>query len=566
MCSADQCNSNILCLLQIDNNMPLERYGQPKKPYQLYCSGCARRGHLVHNCRVTIPFSGFHINSPYVCVYRPLYPPTPNTPNTNQKKQNKNLSQNPQTSSPTTPHRQDRSKRQSKSPTTHETHMNKKRNTISPCVENDLRNNKIPVNTPQRKISTSKDDETTKDQNKTTNESVKTQGTVEKALNFIPIFSANHDKKGNMIQDNEVSDTSEVVTSARIYLTNDIIDKLKSDEGKEWLKNMSERYNIEVEKAEINSFLGIKGKIVDQEMFQSQLRDWVKPPKSADTIKPNTEKDVHDAKMDQYESVIPKNRNNLLRQLSKALESLKEDLGDPSALYKELKYLQNRQQNLLKQKVVHPKQLSNNRVHINQMHKRLNMVLLGQAGLADGSAHLTELQSFRDKLMNSRQKNIPTDIRKEIGEHYKLIFTSCPRNDYMDLLKMYHISNQTSLLSKNKKKSLNFKTKVNRLRKKVNSIPAQPLQSGEYVEKQTERGEKLGQNNNPHMMQKMAFYHKRLLSTRPIGAALKKTRIDLVRKLHSFIASMFRKENMSSKALKKMRKTQEQAQLFLANV
>ncbi|CAB3256268.1 unnamed protein product [Arctia plantaginis] len=550
----------------IDNNTPLERCGQPKKHYQLYCSGCTRRGHLVHTCRVTLPFAGFAVNSPYVCIYRPLYPPTPNTPNTNQKKQNKNSSQDLHTMPPTTPHRQDRNKRQSKSPTTHETHMNKKRITMSPCEENDLRNTKSPVNTPQSKTSTSKDDETKKDQSKTPNESAKTQGTVEKALNFIPLFSANHDKKGNIIQDNEVSDTSEVVTSARIYVTNEIIDKLKTEEGKEWLKNMSERYNVDVENTDIISFLSIKGKTADQDAFQSQLRDWFKPPPSVETIKPSTEKEVQDAKLDQYASVIPKNRNNLLRQLSKALESLKEDLGDPSALYKELKYLQNRQQNLLKQKVVNPKQLTNNRVHINQMLKRLNMVLLGQAGLADGSEHLTELYSFQEKLMNSRQKNIPTELRKEIGEHYKFIFTACPRNDYIDLLKKYHISNQTALLKKKKKKTLKLKPKVNRLQKKVNSIPTQPLQNGGNVEKQVGREEKLGQNNNPHMMQKMAFYHKRLLSTRPIGAALKKTRIDLVRKLHSFIASMFRKENMSSKALKKMRKTQEQAQLFLSNV
>ncbi|XP_075976815.1 zinc finger CCHC-type containing 7 [Anticarsia gemmatalis] len=534
----------------IDNNTPLERCNQTKKHYQQYCSGCTRRGHLVHSCRVTLPFSGLPINSPYVCFYRPLHPASPTAPN---KRNNDSC-----VSLPNTP-RNDRNKRQSKSPLTHETHMSKRRNTMSAC-EDDRRNTKSPLNAPQRKTSVSKDDDGKKESNKSLNDTDK-QGGVEKAPNFIPIFSANHDKKGNMIQDNEVSDTSDVVTSARIYVTNDIIERLKTDAGQEWLKDTTEKCNIEVENTTINSFLNIKGKVGDQESFQAQLRDWVKPSPNDDSVRPSTEGDSQD-KSDQQASLLPKNRNNLLRQLSKALESLKEDLGDPSALYKELMYLQKRHQQLLKQKIVNPKQLTSNRGHINQMFKRLNMVLLGQAGLADGSEHLTELYSFQEKLMNSRQKNIPAELRKEIGQHYMSIFTPLPRDDYMDLLKKYH---QESLLTKKKKKALKLKPKVNRLQKKVSSIPTQQIQNGN-TEKNVVAKKEVSPNINPHLMQKLAFYHKRLQSARPTSAALKKTRLDLVRRLHSSIASMFRKEKISSKAFKKMKRTQEQAQLFLANV
>ena len=528
----------------------MERCNQNKKHYQQYCSGCTRRGHLVHTCRVTLPFSGLPINTPYVCLYRPLHRPAPND----------------QAVAPAPPApRTERNKRQSKSPTSHETHVNKKRN-LSAGDENERRNTKSPA--PQRKTSLSKDaaEETNKTEPKKKDQNDnKSQGAIDKAPNFIPISSTNHDKKGNMIQDNEISsDSNEVVTSARIYITNEIIDKLKSEGGKAWLKATTDKHCVEVENADINYFLSIKGKVDDQEAFQAELRDWIKPNSADDRPKPSSEGDTQTEHTNEQNawSILPKNRNNLLRQLSNALNSLKDDIGDPSALYKELTFLQNRHQQLLRQKVISPKQLNNNRCNINQMVKKLNMVLIGQAGLADGTAHVTELYSFQEKLMNSRQKTISNDLRKEIGQHYVLIFTALPRNDYLDLLKMYHMSKQSTVTMRRKKKALKINPKLNRLKIKVNSIPTQPIQNG-IKEK---RDEPAGPCSDPPTMQRLAFYHKRLMSSRPAGAALKKTRGHLVRRLHSSIASLFRKEKMSSKNMKKVKKLQEQAQLFLSNV
>lgn len=527
----------------VDTNPHLDRSKQ-KNVSQMYCSGCSRRGHHVHTCRSYLPFSGLPINSPYVYSYRPVYQPAGDN------------TQRPQhITPPVTPHRNERNKRQSKSPTTHDTHFNKKRN-LSTGDEPERRVTKSPA--PQRKTSVSKetsDEGNKKEPNKNTQNENK-QAPVEKAPNFIPIHSANHDKKGNMIQDNEVSDTSHIITSARIYVTNDIVEKLNTEEGKAWLKEATEKHSVQMENSDVSSFLAIKGKLADQEAFQAALRDWFKPvpttPVSADTTKPSAEGDTW--------SVIPKNRNSLLRQLNYALNSLKEDIGDPSAIYKELTFLQNRHQQLLKQKVISPKQLSNNRGNINQMLKKLNMVLIGQAGLADGSAHVSELYALQEKLMNLRQKVIPNDLRKEIGQHYALIFTALPRNDYSDLLKIYNTTKPSSMVKR--KKTLKLNPKLNRLKIKVNSIPTQPIQNGN----KEERVEVPGSCCNPVMLQKLAFYHKRLLSARPSGAALKRTRGDLVRRLYSSIASLYRKEKMSSKNMKKVKKLQEQAQLFLSNV
>ncbi|CAH0592810.1 unnamed protein product [Chrysodeixis includens] len=554
----------------LDTNTALERCTTSKKQQQLYCSGCTRRGHLVHACRVALPFSGLPLNSPYVCCYRAVLrassPATPATPAPAAP---------PATPAPSA---RDRAKRQSKSPAAHDTHVNKKRN-LSTCEETDRRNTKSPV-TPQRKTSVSKDtdDNNKKDTNKSAlSDNTKSQGAPEKAPNFIPVSSANHDIKGNMIQDNEVSDTSDVITSARIYITNDIIDKLNTEEGKVWLRVNTLKHGVEVENAEIKSFLSIKGKLVDQEAFQEDLRDWVKPQEKREIVnKPSNEGGTTQESNNDHQvySMLPKNRNNLLRQLSKALNSLKEDIGDPTLLYKELMYLQNKHQQLLKQKVISPQQVSNNRALINKMLKKLNMVLVGQAGLAHGSEHVNELYSIQERLMNLRQKFIPIELRKEISEHYATIFTAFPRNDYMDLLKKYNTPKPVILSKKEKREKRQERMKllkVNKMMKKANSIPTQQIQPIEMIQNGNKENvakpkEAASALKHPIMLQKLVFYHKRLLHQRPTGGPQKKTRIDLVRKLHSYIASMFRKENLSTKALKKMRKVQEQAQLFLANV
>lgn len=473
----------------------------------------------------------------------------------------------------------DRYKRQSKSPTLHETHTNKRKTALSGTPEVQ-RNTKSPLSTAhQRKNSPSKDLHDNGDKIKdteiiTSSEVSENKGAeVEGAPDFIPIGSSNHDKKGHMIQDNEVSDTSDVVTSARVYFTNDLADKLKSKEGEQWLKETIAKCDITLQNFDMNSYLTIKGKVADQETFQTALREWNKPNLD------NTETENSSPQQSEngvLSSNIPKNRNNALRKLNRAFESLKEDLGDPEQMYKELHYLQNRHSELLKQKVINPKQLSNNTDNMNAMLKKLNMILLGQAGLADGSKHLNELFALQDKLIKYRQKNITTELREEIGEHYHSIFTAKPRNDYGDLLKKYQVVRTSRPVFKKKKKDKAFKMINLKKKKKFQIITPQQVKSppNETAEQpKNEVATAIG-NKNPQARQflvektknKLVFYRWRLMKVRPNDSVLKKTRQELIRKLHSHIASLDKNANTSSKALKKMKKVQNQAQVFLNNV
>lgn len=458
----------------------------------------------------------------------------------------------------------------------HENHLNKKKNTTITEIVEVPEKSKTNLSR-QRKNSQGKNqsDETKagKEVQKSA-ESPKSQAaSVEPAPDFIPISSTNHDKRGQIIQDNEVSDTSDVVTSARIYVTNDVVSKLKTPEGGNWLKENMQKHDIIVENTEIQSFLSIKGKLADQEAFQSELRDWTKHSSNKENSKSDNEGEAAlESENNMYSNNIPRNKNNVLRKISKALQMLKSDLGDPKDIYKELNFLQSRHEKLMQQKVISPKQLTNNRDHINEMLTKLNMVLLGQAGLAEGSNHLRELHSLIEKLTNNRQKTISNTMRNEIGQHYHSIFTPIPRDDYAELLNLYYVTKRGKTLKKRYKEKFQLTSRKRKKPKKTIN-PVAVAQTFPTVNMNVQSNNDIS-NQNTHSRKptehitvgKLSFYHRRLMNARPADSGLKKMRLELARKLHTHISSMYRNEHMSSKTMKKVKKVQEQAALFLSNV
>lgn len=538
--------------------MPLEKCCQTKAWAQLYCSGCSRRGHLIHSCRTTVPFASHPINTPYVCVYRPLYYTRNQDCSTNKQFTTKG-SQDSAISS-ATPNRGDSNKRLSKSPTSHDNHLNKKRNMSAGDEAKTGQLAKSPANNsrqnpPQKGV----EDAIDKEPSKTSLDASK-EVFSEKALDFIPIGSSNHDNKGHVIQDNEVSDTSEVVTSARIYVTDDVFEKIQTKEQQDWLKETTKKLDVTVQCCGgAFPFLSIKGKVGDQESFQYLLRErkWNGDDSENKASKANNEVNEPQESADEIaHNNLPKNRYNLLRHLTKALDSLKQDLGDPKAMHKELTFLQNRHDKLLKQKVINPTVLSHSRTNINNMLKKLNTVLLGQAGLANGSNSVNELYSYKEKLSTFRNNSISMALRREIGQHFHSIFSPNARDDYLELLKTYDQSKPQIELAKRKMKDKSFmpSPKI----KKLTSIPSQQDNvqiTGTGVQNNTQKN---------IQMKKLLFYHQRIRNVKPKGTVHKKTKVELVRKLHTYMASMFQKQKLSSKAMKKVKKAQEEAQNFLS--
>ncbi|XP_047984843.1 zinc finger CCHC domain-containing protein 7 isoform X1 [Leguminivora glycinivorella] len=290
----------------IDENMPLEQCGE-KPQYQLQCSGCTRRGHLAHTCRTFLPLSSLPIFSPRVARYLSIYPSAP-----------------AHTHTPT--HAPNTHKRLSNSPTTHETHANKRRNisdgdlhrsrTVS---ENEqTRSRKIPESEARMKTSSESGYRARKNsQNAPVSEPKEVKNAeAEKAPDFIPIGS-NTDGNGQVIQDNEVSDTSEVRTSARFYINFGVKSKLSSRDGQDWLNQSIEKFNVDIQYNNANSFLTVVGTVGDQEAFHSALKAWSGRPEPAP---PKAKKQK---KLRPNISLMPIKKKDILRKLKKLLRCSK---------------------------------------------------------------------------------------------------------------------------------------------------------------------------------------------------------------------------------------------------
>lgn len=555
--------SFVIVLLQIDENMPLEQSLITKPQSQLFCSGCARRGHLVHTCRAFVPFCSLPIPSPGVARYWRLYPP--NTPTQKQKPQDDTIS----SLSP----RSDTIKRVSKSPVAHETHVNKKRMTS----ESDG-NKSQPT---PRKTSLTKEPNVVPKLTDLSTSAIEETLTkeVEKALDYIPLSSNNHDKRGQIIQDNEVSDTSEVLTAARIYIPDDVIERLQTVEGQDWLKHCMDKLQVDVQHSVAQSFLNIKGTVGGQEAFQSELREWSRGDNNREPVMTADPVNAENGE-EQLAYLMPKKKNDVLRKLGDAFDSLQHEIGDPNKMYKELLYLQNNHRTLVHQKVVSPGKLKNNRNNINVMTKKLNMILLGQAGLAEGSIHMRELYSLQEKVINFRQQKVPMPLREAISSHYRQIFTAAPRDDYVELLRMFHNTKCRATFKNNKKNNfLKLKTK-NRKKNDKNNPPQEKPFPGTDKTINVELTENIAvsplpaspkkttmlNNNDKALIKKMMFYKKRLLNANATDKARKNQRSQLLQRLQRHIACLNTKDGANTKARKKMKKTQEKAHVFLADI
>lgn len=548
----------------------LDQCTTTKKNYQLFCSGCARRGHLINTCRVTLPFSGLPINSPYVKVYRPVL--VKNYPAMTIG--SKTIPEEP---SPRRDPRNQNNKRISKSPSVYETHENKRRNLSADDRETTKGPAMQKIKQPPKEVILN--NTMSNNKRKSLDSSISVSGKSLKVPESTASKSSNHDNKGRVIQDNEVSATSDMVSSARVYITNDMTTKLKTKEGKDWLEATMKKLKVEVLPSEVSSFLAINGKVADQERFQTELREWVQ----ANTSTPKIFKmDLNEAELKSIFNSLPKNRNNLIRKLTKGIDLLKEDLGDPWALYKELTFSQMQHEKLRLQKVISPEKLSNSRTHINDTLKKLNIILLGQTGLAGGKDHVYELINYQQTLMNSRSKHISLNVRTTIGMHYNTIFAPVQRNDYIKLLEEYNasvlqksaatksISSPVSKIAKKKRKrkpiylkarAPSFKPSIPSQESQVVAIPANNVESPPMT------GSNVSPNAN-HFVPNLLTFRSRLNSAKnsgmPPGSRGELTMLQ--RRIQQYISVLSQNKKVSSKSIKKINNLREHVHKFLSKV
>ncbi|XP_017080484.1 uncharacterized protein LOC108114186 [Drosophila eugracilis] len=122
----------------------------------------------------------------------------------------------------------------------------------------------------------------------------------------------------------------------------------------------------------------------------------------------------------------PKRIDVLIRFMRDGINSLSSNLGKAKNHYMRIKELE----------------ALNTRNGFKMAEKRrrnLNMILVGQAGLVNGKSHLDQLLVLLRRLIDdfSPDDNATPEMRNEIEEHWRMIFTAYPHPNYDSLLTSY---------------------------------------------------------------------------------------------------------------------------------
>ena len=139
---------------------------------------------------------------------------------------------------------------------------------------------------------------------------------------------------------------------------------------------------------------------------------------------------------------VPKRVDVLIRFLREGINQLLSNLGNVNELLRKLQHLEN-----------HFDNSKSNQKGADKIRRSLNMILLGQAGLADGNMHLDQLLLSLKALINDFKidENAPNNLRDDIDLHWKQIFTSYRHDNYADLVESYN-----KLLNKSRLQKLNI--------------------------------------------------------------------------------------------------------------
>ncbi|XP_033160132.1 uncharacterized protein LOC117140990 [Drosophila mauritiana] len=122
----------------------------------------------------------------------------------------------------------------------------------------------------------------------------------------------------------------------------------------------------------------------------------------------------------------PKRIDVLIRFLRDGINSLNTNLGNAKSHYMRIKELEGMN-------------TKNGFKMAEKKRRQLNMILVGQAGLLNGKTHLDQLLVLLRRLIDdfSPDENATTQLRNEIEDHWRMIFTSYPHPNYDSLLNSY---------------------------------------------------------------------------------------------------------------------------------
>ncbi|KAM7355431.1 zinc finger CCHC-type containing 7 isoform 2-T2 [Cochliomyia hominivorax] len=263
--------------------------------------------------------------------------------------------------------------------------------------------------------------DSTEDQNEENNDDVNIVEGISRR--FVPAESDDDDE---MDENNRIlSPLPELPCEAKIYLTHMHSKYLLSPVGNAFLVKTSKAHKLKarLDFTSVGHVLVIFGLPTDQDKFQREL-----------LLKYRELSDEINQKQTQSNLNVPKRTDVLIRFLRENITQLLNNLGNVNQLLKRLQFLE-RQQSKSGYKLAE------------KVRRSLNMILVGQAGLQDGTMHLDKLLMSLKTLMNDYNSEdvTPPQLRSEITDHWKVIFTPYRHENYQQLVNAYN-----RLISKNR--------------------------------------------------------------------------------------------------------------------
>ncbi|EDW94788.2 uncharacterized protein LOC6534398 [Drosophila yakuba] len=228
----------------------------------------------------------------------------------------------------------------------------------------------------------------------------------------------NSSSSSRRTDDNPDPDSSEelpdIPSEGKIIMARDQSEYLFSPEGRNFLAAAAKQCQVSVRMdfKDYGYVLVIYGLKKHQEELQLKL------------LRRNQE--VKRKSIDFQSQKPPKRIDVLIRFIRDGINSLNTNLGNAKSHYMRIKELEEMN-------------TKNGFKMAEKKRRQLNMILVGQAGLLNGKTHLDQLVVLLRRLIDnfSPDENATAQMRNEIEDHWRMIFTAYPHPNYDALLNSY---------------------------------------------------------------------------------------------------------------------------------
>lgn len=215
--------------------------------------------------------------------------------------------------------------------------------------------------------------------------------------------------------------------NAKIYLSDDNVKFLDSQDGVHFIRFSTEKFNINVmiRKSSAGKVLCVSGLPEDQEAFHKELVKFfgISQKKATSTAS--------------LPINIPRNREALIRHIRAHLIQL-DNFTDRKAVYVISYYNKMRRFEDFKSKAMVKKAAA--------FRRQVNFILFGKYGFADGRTHLLALEDHLRDLLQSTEEAITQPLRKKINEHFSYMFSPFDHRNYDIMIQKYRQLRKQNLL------------------------------------------------------------------------------------------------------------------------